>query len=341
MSIDEDEQLQTQAKDRQDSQKEAQKEAEEAQHKQKEAAQGPAKPVEGAAQAADIPDTPTVRMARQYLQSQPNHLTADSMERNLRQRGFLLTTATRKALVQEEVRRRTNLREDQAQAGMIGQSEVPYQGQKDLQTWAEGEGANECFYVHAPVGSNFNSKLNISQPVLTNTTSVSGFWGFAHGLGMVVIVLFCFVALLFLCVLVLHGVAWIIERVIPWVMAAAYLAAFIGFVVLLPLSFIRFTKTFSANGLLLVSYVLGVWTWCYGFVVAYNMWGWVGIIVGLVLAGVGIVPVAMVAAAFKFEWWIVFDLLLYLGLTYGARTYSVYLTTKEEERKREGGTYAS
>ncbi len=182
-----------------------------------------------------------------------------------------------------------------------------------------------------PVCSDSSPKINTPKTALTKTTS--GSRRFAQGPGMTVVALLCFVALMFLCVLILHGVAWVIERVIPWVLAAAYLAAFVGFVVLLPLSFFHRTRAFSANGILLVSYVLGIWTWCYAFVVTYNLWGVPGIIIGFLLAGVGIVPIAIIAAMFRGEWWIVFDLLLYAGLTFGSKLYSTYLSVKEDARR--------
>jgi hypothetical protein len=154
MSIDEDKQLQTQAKGRQDAQKEQQEQAEEAQQEQEEAAQGPAKPVEGAAQTADIPDTPTVRMARQFLQQQPN-VPGDVMEQNLRRRGIMLRTETRKALVQEEVQHRKNMQEDQGQVAETGQPISAGQKIEQLIDWAEEVVKGERAYVHIPEGMNF------------------------------------------------------------------------------------------------------------------------------------------------------------------------------------------
>ena len=110
---------------------------------------------EGAAQAAEIPDTPMVRAARQFLQSQPKHLTAEAMEQNLRRRGIMLTTPTRKALVQKEVQRRANLQEDQGQAAETGQPISAGQKREQHMDWAEEVVKGERAYVHIPEGMNF------------------------------------------------------------------------------------------------------------------------------------------------------------------------------------------
>ena len=59
------------------------------------------------------------------------------------------------------------------------------------------------------------------------------------------------------------------------------------------------------------------------------MWGWVGIFVGLFMAGVG-VPVAALASLLHAEWFI--QLALLLLLTFGLRVWGLHLLAMAERR---------
>ena len=55
------------------------------------------------------------------------------------------------------------------------------------------------------------------------------------------------------------------------------------------------------------------------------------VFVGLFLAGVGVVPVAMLAALFEGSWDLFWDLVVGLVLTFGSRAYGTYLLNKSDE----------
>jgi tetrahydromethanopterin S-methyltransferase subunit F len=42
--------------------------------------------------------------------------------------------------------------------------------------------------------------------------------------------------------------------------------------------------------------------WCFGFLVTYVYWGITGILIGVVLAGIGVVPIGMLASVINGEW---------------------------------------
>jgi hypothetical protein len=65
--------------------------------------------------------------------------------------------------------------------------------------------------------------------------------------------------------------------------------------------------------------------WMYGFLVTYDLWGGTGIFVGLLLGGIGVVPLAIIAAALKQMWTVVGELVYGLVVTYGARMFAFYL----------------
>lgn len=80
-------------------------------------------------------------------------------------------------------------------------------------------------------------------------------------------------------------------------------------------------KTRGVVGIIifLSSYVYGLQTWITGLLVALAFWGWVVVIIGLFMGGIGVVPIGMAAAIFNGRWSIFFVLLINVILTYGTR----------------------
>ena len=67
------------------------------------------------------------------------------------------------------------------------------------------------------------------------------------------------------------------------------------------------------------SYVYGLSAWIYGLAVTLALWGWLAVIIGLFLGGIGVVPIGMLASMFNGEWGIFWTLLFTAVLTYGSR----------------------
>ena len=62
----------------------------------------------------------------------------------------------------------------------------------------------------------------------------------------------------------------------------------------------------------------------------YEIWGGVGVFIGLMLVGVGVVPLGILAALSHAEWSYAAELLFGLALTIGARTIALWLMAKIE-----------
>jgi hypothetical protein len=62
------------------------------------------------------------------------------------------------------------------------------------------------------------------------------------------------------------------------------------------------------SGFVIASHLFGLGMWMYGFLVTYDLWGGTGIFVGLLLGGIGGVPLAIIAAALKQMWTVVGEL---------------------------------
>lgn len=66
--------------------------------------------------------------------------------------------------------------------------------------------------------------------------------------------------------------------------------------VLLPLAIFRASRSAAGTGMFYSSYLFGLTTWFLGAAVTFITWGWMGLIIGLLLAGVGVVPIGILAA---------------------------------------------
>lgn len=79
------------------------------------------------------------------------------------------------------------------------------------------------------------------------------------------------------------------------------------------------------------SYVFGLTLWFLGLLLTYFTWGFLGVFIGLVLVGVGVVPVAMLAMLLNGELFVLFVLVLLTILTFGLRFLGIYMARRAEQ----------
>ena len=123
--------------------------------------------------------------------------------------------------------------------------------------------------------------------------------------------------------LFIRGGVWIADKILPVLLVFATAVFIFNVAVCIPLAFFRRTKEFSGKALFLSSYFYGLLLWLGCLVITFKLWGWLGIIAGLILLGVGIVPIAVIATAVAGLWGllmhiIVLFLVLWLTKTLGA-----------------------
>lgn len=155
------------------------------------------------------------------------------------------------------------------------------------------------------------------------------------GIGAMIAGLAIMAAFFFVLMLIFSGVAYVSVIVMPWLVAAAKWAFAIALFILLPTAFFKATRPFSALGFLFASFAFGLCAWVMGFLLAYSHWGLFGVIVGIVLGGVGVVPVGLLAAMFHGEWYAVWILLEYVALTIGSRIIMAVLAAKADRDEME------
>jgi hypothetical protein len=148
---------------------------------------------------------------------------------------------------------------------------------------------------------------------------------YIKSIGFVILGLVVLTAVVFVIPVFIAGTTVVAEKVLPFLWVAAYIAMIFCVVVFLPLSLFRRTRIVPIYGFLMASYLFGLGMWLYGFLVTYDLWGEGGVFVGLFLVGIGVVPVAIIAAALKQMWPVVGALIVGLVVTFGARMFAFYL----------------
>ncbi len=138
--------------------------------------------------------------------------------------------------------------------------------------------------------------------------------------------------LIFISALMINGAVWIGEHVLPWLINIAWIVFVINLFILLPLSFFRKTGIFGGIGMYFSSFVFGLTLWFLGLLLTYFTWGFFGIFIGLMLGGIGVVPVGMLAMLFEGEFGFLIAMILLTIITFGSRILGIYLAGKAEEK---------
>jgi len=154
-------------------------------------------------------------------------------------------------------------------------------------------------------------------------------------LGCLLFVIAAFVALLVLAALAMNGLAWVSEHVIPYLFVATEIAFAVCVIILFPLALFRRSRVVSAIGFLACSVIFGLCTWVMGFQATLEYWGTAGVLIGLFLAVVGIVPLGIVASAFHGDWVAVGYLTTGLVITFSARAIAYWLVAKVDRANEE------
>jgi hypothetical protein len=159
---------------------------------------------------------------------------------------------------------------------------------------------------------------------------------FLKGVGSFLLALAVAAVLGLLSFIFIYGAEFVSAWTLPY-MASAIRVAMLVCIFMLPLSLIHKARLVTATGFMISSYVFGICAWMLGLLTTLHYWGVIGVIVGLAIAGLGVVPVAMLAAAIHTSWDEVLFLAVALIFTYGARMLALWIGAKydiEEERRK-------
>ena len=129
----------------------------------------------------------------------------------------------------------------------------------------------------------------------------------------------------------IKGATFLMINVLPFLISISLLLLFLVMFIALPISFIKGSRGVMSIILMLCSYVFGVMGWLIGFTLTYTYWGVVWVIIGVFVAGIGVAPFGLIAAAFKGDWGNFIFLAIAVVMTYGLRIYSAWLAEKYDE----------
>lgn len=121
------------------------------------------------------------------------------------------------------------------------------------------------------------------------------------------------------------GIAWASKKLLPWFSILSLITLALAVLVVLPLAIPRATRRSSSAALLVISYVFGATVWMKGFLLCLTIWGAWAVFIGVVLLGVGVVPIAILATIFEKEWAHLIELIVFTVLTFGARIGAIAL----------------
>lgn len=131
-----------------------------------------------------------------------------------------------------------------------------------------------------------------------------------------------------LLILLLRGVGWIVENVYPWTAFAASIAVFVVVPSSLSLSISRKSRVIGTFGLTISWCVIGLHLWVWSLIIAYTLAGVFWLIVGLLFAGIGVVPVAFIAALISREWSVAGEVLVAVVIVFAIQMFCYFLVKR-------------
>ena len=151
--------------------------------------------------------------------------------------------------------------------------------------------------------------------------------GFFSGLGTFLLITLVVLALIFLAIFFVWGgvaLSALLNPLLEWIfrVTSILLLVFVVF------GFFKGTRVFASQALLVSSYILGFCLWMRSILVLYALAGVFWVIIGLLLGGVGVIPIAIIAGMFEGLWGIVGQLVYATLITLVARWLGLYYAEK-------------
>jgi hypothetical protein len=121
-----------------------------------------------------------------------------------------------------------------------------------------------------------------------------------------------------------HFFDWLQQSALPWLEGASGWF-FVLCIVQLPLLLFRRTRRWVGETFYGVSYLFGFTFWVICLVVTFQTLGMVWMIIGTMIAGFGVVPLAFIGAAVHGQWSWMLPLFLFLIGVYSLRAIGVWI----------------
>lgn len=106
------------------------------------------------------------------------------------------------------------------------------------------------------------------------------------------------IAVIFIISLIIKGGVWIAAASLPVFIYISFILFILNLIVFFPLTFIKKTRKFGGSSMFLSSYIIGITVWLWCLVLTFKLCGWLGVIIGVILLGIGVVPIGILSALF-------------------------------------------
>ncbi|MFO7676128.1 MAG: hypothetical protein R6X12_07440 [bacterium] len=116
----------------------------------------------------------------------------------------------------------------------------------------------------------------------------------------------------------LRGNDWVTARLLPVLATIGWALLALDLLVLLPLSAARTLRPHAGAAIHLSARLLGLTAWLVGFSLTYAIWGTLAAVAGLLVIGVGVVPMGLLATLTSGLLAQFLDLLVFVAATFGA-----------------------
>ena len=153
---------------------------------------------------------------------------------------------------------------------------------------------------------------------------------FLKSIGGIALAFVGLVAAIIIIFLLIQGGAWLADKVYPILIVLFLIALVITVFILLPLAIFRKTRAFAGFGMYVASYVYGLTVWVWSLLLTYALWGEFGVVVGIFMGGLGIVPLSVVACLFKGMFSIALQVALLGAFAFGVRMFGLFLVASAE-----------
>jgi hypothetical protein len=123
---------------------------------------------------------------------------------------------------------------------------------------------------------------------------------------------------------------FIFGKIYPWVSDIALLIFLLDVIIFLPASFFKKARKFSGLGITYSSYLFGLQLWLSGLMITLGTWGIWAVIIGVLLLGVGVIPIALIATLSHGMWRLFIELLLSIILIFACRALGAYVLGRSQ-----------
>jgi len=148
-----------------------------------------------------------------------------------------------------------------------------------------------------------------------------------------------FVCLILLAIFLLRGAIWISEKILPILLNLTGALSVLCFFVFLPMTILKKTRKWGGTALAFSSLLFGTTLWVYSALTVYILWGFIGLSFGLLIFGIGVVPISLLAALVNNEHMILGSIIYMLILTFITRIFGLWIVEKEENNELKNDNY--